>query len=234
MNRWSFLQKNIPMYLDNPYIDEIVICDETGDDAQKIREAEFNCEKIKLHVNETRLGAFRNKEKVVRLAENKWICLMDSDNFAPLLYFQWWESYILNRDLQITDIFCPVGAFPQSNYPGHNFSDISGQIITRSNVSNMYNSFSFMGGVINIGNYIFNRDFYMSSVGYKDLVDEVLCLDVFLKNYLMLANNGNMHIVPNMQYHHIVHDQSFYVETTRHIRLDSIENRLKTLLHELK
>jgi hypothetical protein len=30
MNRWSFLEKNIAEYLKNPYIDDIVICDENA------------------------------------------------------------------------------------------------------------------------------------------------------------------------------------------------------------
>ena len=60
MDRWDFLKINLPQYLANPYISEIIISDENGRDAEKIR-ATFNDPKIRVSVNETRLGPFLNK-----------------------------------------------------------------------------------------------------------------------------------------------------------------------------
>jgi hypothetical protein len=45
-NRWNFLKVNIPKYLENPYINEIVICDENGEDAKMIQETFKDNEKI--------------------------------------------------------------------------------------------------------------------------------------------------------------------------------------------
>jgi hypothetical protein len=45
------LKNNLPLYLENPYINEIIICDETGEDVEKITET-FTDPKIKLYVNE--------------------------------------------------------------------------------------------------------------------------------------------------------------------------------------
>jgi FkbM family methyltransferase len=56
MDRWSFLQKYIPLYLENPFIDEIVICDENGNDAKLIGE-HINNPRVKVHVN-TEIGPF--------------------------------------------------------------------------------------------------------------------------------------------------------------------------------
>ena len=37
MNRYDkFLSQTLPRYLDNPHIDEIIICDETGEDAEDL------------------------------------------------------------------------------------------------------------------------------------------------------------------------------------------------------
>jgi hypothetical protein len=69
MNRWGFLKNNIPKYLENPYINEIVICDETGEDAALIL-THFINPKIKVFTNEQRLGGYLNKNKVVSLATN--------------------------------------------------------------------------------------------------------------------------------------------------------------------
>ena len=38
--------------------------------------------------NESRLGPFRNKFKSIKLANSKWIALIDSDNFADNDYFR--------------------------------------------------------------------------------------------------------------------------------------------------
>ena len=52
MDRWDFLKVNLPQYLTNPYISEIIISDENGHDAEKIR-ATFNDPKIHISVNDT-------------------------------------------------------------------------------------------------------------------------------------------------------------------------------------
>jgi hypothetical protein len=38
IDRWDFLSVNLPKYLANPYINEIIITDENGNDAKKIKE----------------------------------------------------------------------------------------------------------------------------------------------------------------------------------------------------
>jgi hypothetical protein len=60
-----------------------VITDENGNDARKIQE-NFSDSKIRLYTNENQLGAFQNKYRAVSLASKDMVCLMDSDNFAPL------------------------------------------------------------------------------------------------------------------------------------------------------
>ena len=82
MRRWDFLKINLPKYLKNNYIYEIIITDETGEDFQKVNEFFKNEEKIKIFKNEKRLGPFLNKLECMKKATLEWICLMDSDNFA--------------------------------------------------------------------------------------------------------------------------------------------------------
>jgi glycosyltransferase involved in cell wall biosynthesis len=87
MNRWNFLKESIPKYLDNKYIKEIVIVDETGEDYAHLLDFYKNEPKIRAFKNETRLGPFLNKLECMKKASYEWICLMDSDNFADLDYF---------------------------------------------------------------------------------------------------------------------------------------------------
>jgi hypothetical protein len=63
------LQENLPKYFENPLFSEIIICDETGEDAEKIAE-NFSDDRLKVFVNEKRLGGFRNKATTVSKASS--------------------------------------------------------------------------------------------------------------------------------------------------------------------
>ena len=60
MDRYdSFLIANLPKYLSNKRINEIVISDENGNDVKKIQKDFPNSNKLKLFVNTERLGHFK-------------------------------------------------------------------------------------------------------------------------------------------------------------------------------
>ena len=117
MDRYdTFLKKNLPKYLTNDLISEIIITDENGNDVKKILEAFPNNDKLALHVNDTRLGPFKNKHKACSLAKNEWIVLMDSDNFADVDYFITGKNYIDNNELSKNTILAPSFAKPNFDY----------------------------------------------------------------------------------------------------------------------
>ena len=101
MNRFDkFLVHFLPKYIENTYIDEIIITDENGNDIKKIREMFPNNTKLKLFTNKQLLGPFLNKLEACKKAENEWIVLMDSDNFADIDYFEKGNSFIQKNDSQ--------------------------------------------------------------------------------------------------------------------------------------
>ena len=111
MNRYdSYLHKFLPVYLNIDSIDEIIICDENGNDANKIMQQFPDNKKLKLYTNVQRLGPFYNKIKCCRLAKNDWIALIDSDNFADIDYFEKMEEFINNNKLENKTILSPVYA----------------------------------------------------------------------------------------------------------------------------
>ena len=160
-NRWNFLKVNLPKYLENPYIDEIIICDETGEDAKQIQETYKDNEKIKVYVNEQILGAFLNKRKVVSLAKNEFICLMDSDNFASFSYFEAWNTYIQTHGLQENIVYCPSRTIPQPNHQGFDYR----AFISSYNFEECKRKFPdvIFNCMLNTGNYIFSKKLYMES-----------------------------------------------------------------------
>jgi Glycosyl transferase family 2 len=216
----KFLSKNLPNYLENNYIDEIVISDEDGDDIQKIGQTfkdETGClhPKLKLFSNEKILGAFLNKEKVVSLAKNDWIALIDSDNYAPPQYFEAWEKHIAKVGLDNNMIYMPSGWLNNSC----NFFNRLGQecnssapdplVFTKHNVRNYFDDFMW-----NTGNYIVNKNSYLGAKNnYEYLIPLCYSLDVVYKNAILLENDINFSLVENMMYEHAFHDESYYIKT---------------------
>jgi hypothetical protein len=216
MNRFSFLKDTLPQYLANPYIDEIVISDETGEDIAKIRET-FSDPKLKLFVNSERLGAFLNKEQAVRYATNEWVALIDSDNFAPLSYFETWFRV---ESLNPMTVYAPSRTIPTSNHRGFDNRSLIGISMTKHNVQALLDSNSIVvGNVVNMGNYIFNRAFYLESSdpAYSDLYQTIHGWDARLRTWLLLNKGATYVFLPGLEYSHSVHDGSLYTTTCSEI-----------------
>lgn len=220
MNRWDFLQVNLPKYLENPYISEIMISDETGSDAQKIKET-FKDPKIHVSVNESRLGAFLNKRKAVAMATNPFVCLMDSDNFAPLSYFEAWAKYLNGQQPDDHTIYAPYRTIPQANHAGFDYSALVGSVITPQTYKEIWHRVHISQTMYNTGNYILPKNLLLSTQTDPEL--EALGMtngpaDVMFQNYLMWKNSGmKLAVVPEMDYHHIVHDGSYWITNIHEI-----------------
>jgi glycosyltransferase involved in cell wall biosynthesis len=225
IDRWEFLSVNLPKYLTNPYINEIIITDENGNDATKIRE-HFNDPKIKVYINEKRLGPFFNKRRAISHATNAFICLMDSDNFAPLSYFEAFYNFLEGKTPDEDTLYTPSYTLPTSNHTGFNFTMHNGTIIDKSNYKLEYKKDNI---VFNVGNYISSKSIHEKLI----LNDEELeaannswAVDVLYNNYLLLTKvNAKIITVPNMAYSHIVHDGSMYIQTHRKVNLRFYESK---------
>jgi len=209
----KFLKKNIELYLKNPYIDEIIISDETGEDIEIIKEQYKEEAKLKLFKNENILGAFLNKKKSVSFANNEWICLIDSDNYAPISYFESWLEYIKINGIDNKYVYLPIGSIPQSNHPGFNYEMFNNIKINKRNICSLEIN-GITECLLNTGNYIVNKNNYLETANnfLNELHTECYALDVLFKNALLLLNDSTLVIVPNMKYHHIVHDGSYFIE----------------------
>jgi hypothetical protein len=221
MERYDeFLSTYLPKYIENILIDEIIITDENGNDIEKIRN-NFSNEKLILIKNDTLLGPFLNKIKACSYAKNEWILLMDSDNFPDDNYLDIAKEYIENIiGNQKNIILAPSKAKPNFNY-----SHLSGMIFKKN--SFLYNkkyeneiitpnhagSYTLM----NTGNYIINK--YL--INNLDLTNELenikyssSCDVIYFNTLLFEQLDLNLHVVPNLEYIHVVHNGSIYLQTS--------------------
>jgi hypothetical protein len=229
-NRYdSFLVKYLPRYvnfLKNGVIDEIVISDEDGVDYNKIYDIykslidDENSNFI-LSKNDHVLGVFANKLKVCTLAKHKYIALIDSDNFADESYFKAGKKFIEGNILSDHTILMPARAF--SNNERHlnlNFNNYCNVKYTRENAA-----FNISDGknyclMLNTGNYILSSSICKLIKHDENILSKISSCDVIF--YLLLAlqqiDDLEYHVVPNMNYLHMIHNDSEYLKT--HVNCD--------------
>jgi hypothetical protein len=208
----TFLGKSLEeynKYLDEGLINEIVISDETGEDYDKIIAKWGN--KFRVFKNETRLGVFKNKIRVVNEAANNIVILMDSDNFAPREYMVSILDYISNKKLSENFILSP--ALAKTNYKdGFDYRGFNNKIVTRANIKE-YVAQPIFQILLNTGNYVFNKGL-MANIKYDETVMKIIsACDVIYFNLLAFQQHPDieLHIVPDLYYEHRVHPQSTYL-----------------------
>ena len=220
INRWNkFLKDSIPKYLENPYINEIVICDENGNDVIDIMTAYPDHPKLILHINDSRLGAHLNKNKVVSLAKNDWIALIDSDNFAPTNeYFGAWAEFIGDGIPDPNFVYCPGKSIVAEGYHDLNFTTYSGFALNKHNWKQVHHNPVF-DVLTNNGNFIVNKQSYLASTDsyYKEIMEMNNAWECKLKTALMLDYGLNFIIVGKMQWYHARHPDSLYMETLKEL-----------------
>lgn len=215
MDRYDkFLSINLPKYMNNPFIDEIIISDENGNDIKKIKNKIRNLDKFKFNINNKKLGAFYNKIKCCQLAKNDWIALIDSDNFADIDYFIVANNFLNNNnDIKLNTILAPSFAKPRFD-----FRHFSGMCFKKGNFKNIPNCKEKSDIVMNTGNYILNK-YLINKLKIEEKNEKITKtpVDVLLFNTILFEQfDLEMYIVPNLYYNHIVHNGSFYINEHKH------------------
>ena len=202
MNRYdTYLREYIPKYLKNKYIKEIVICDENGEDFEKIKKEFGNENKIKLFRNENRLGGFRNKLKVMSLCSSEYIALIDSDNFVDEDYFEEAIKFGVNK----SSVLLPCKSEGRTSMAYLSYFNY----IDKDNWIPLMKSHNVFPK-LNDGNGIYPKAF--SDVLEKLLIDlEPHAADAFVINQLAMSMNFKLYFVPDMFYLHPTSDDSYWL-----------------------
>jgi len=211
MNRFDFfLNKNIDNYLQNPYINEIIITDENGSDYDKLINKYKTNEKIRIFKNDIQLGPFLNKLKCCKLAKNEWIVLIDSDNYADKKYFETVNKYIQENKLGKETILSPGFAKPAFNY-----TKISPNIINKTSIKKV-NDKQLLQVLMNTGNYVIHK-YLIDNIKIDKEIEHIkkssACDVIFFNTLLFEQFNLEFHMIPSLEYEHVVHNGSVYINT---------------------
>lgn len=235
----GFLKNNLIHYINNNLVDEIIITDENGNDVDKIKKYFPNISKLVLIKNEKKLGPFLNKLKACKIAKNEWIVLIDSDNFADINYFEIAKKYIEDIVKENKNIILA----PSKAMPNFDYSHLSGFIYNKNTFKdNLINENKFIKQhnspsttLMNTGNYVINK--YL--INNLDITNEInnielssSCDVIYFNTLLFEQLDLNLHVVNNLEYNHVVHNGSIYIQTSYQYRnfADIIHKRYNNLI----
>lgn len=217
MRRWNgFLEKSLPMFLENTNVTHVLVCDETGEDVKAIQKSFYaNHPKLRLHVNDNRLGMYANKRKCVELSPTEWVAVLDSDNIFPDVYFEAlfdiWRDEGANQKTvyaasEIIRVFLKTGESEERT------SHFSGMRIQKKNWNQVLGmkDWNFL---LNDGNWVGHRSILETWPPMPE--EKIRATDSIriIKN--MVEKGWTYYIVPGMRYIHTVHDDSEWIKTDR-------------------
>lgn len=228
MDRYDkFLSSNLPKYIRNPLIDEIIISDENGNDVRKITEKIKDLSKFKFHINDKQKGVFFNKIQACKLAKNEWIALIDSDNFADENYFKTAYNFIEGIDVSKKNVVLA----PSYAKPNFDYRHFSGRCLKKSS-----KILEKAETLLNTMNYVLNKslidNLYLSEEDKSLFKNINMPSDSIFMNILFFEQQDmEMYVVENMHYDHVVHENSnFLLEEDRNKEyIDKIRERYHAL-----
>jgi hypothetical protein len=195
--------------------------------------------KLILIKNQMHLGPFLNKISACSAAKNEWIVLMDSDNFADKNYFVTSKNYIEQLIGEQKNIILA----PNKANPNFDYSHLSGFIYKKGNFHNNNNNENIIkqrhnthsSTLMNTGNYVINKYLInnLNLQNEKINIHKSSACDVIYFNTLLFEQlDLNMHIVPGLEYNHVVHNGSIYTQTSNNFRdfNNSVYNRYNNLV----
>jgi GT2 family glycosyltransferase len=215
MNRWTtFLKKQFPIYVDHPKIASIVVCDETGHDLESICQDGYDTNpKVRLFQNETRLGIYGNKRQCLLSSSTEFVALLDSDNFFdPEFFTEALRCIERDGDASKKTVYCAGKNIRhlESGETEERIRHFNGMKITRDNWNTILKTpgWNFL---LNNGNCIWPRDVVRH---FPELSDsEIAAADSILAAKLAVEAGYTLSIEPTLQYKHMVHSDSGWIQT---------------------
>lgn len=205
-NRDNMVIESFVDIINHNLVDEIIILDDFSNEkifiSLKEKIINLNNPKIKLHRNEKNLKAFLNKLEVVKLSQNDWVILLDSDNKLTTSYLN-----SIPQELDINTFYLPNRGICDS--PNLDYREYNNVEIDKVNYKKLVTSNnSKLDCLFNTGNYVFNKNIYLKSVEDELSLLDPIALDPFYQIFLGFKHNQNfkLKIIEGMEYYHRLHN----------------------------
>ena len=198
--RYEMTLKSFASVMDDERIEEIIISDDASDIDlyYTLKAAVSNMPKVKIFRNKENQDCYKNKCIAASLCKSEFITIFDSDNQLNKEYL----DAIYNEEWDEKTIFAPSFARPTFDYRA-----FSGLTITKENVNEYFDKPMF-STMLNTMNFFINRKQYLDI--WDGEVNPVTADSIYF-NYCWLAAGNKIKVVEGMEYEHLVHSGSHYV-----------------------
>lgn len=200
---WERVDMTIESFLDvmsDNRVNDICIVDDASS-LEVFNELKSICDflpKVSLYRNLSNQQCYQNKMISASYAKSDFIILLDSDNVIGVDYL----DAIFEQDWDEKTILAPVFARPTFDYRA-----FSGLLIDKENVEQYIDKPMFQTA-LNTMNYFINKEEYLHT--FDPNFNPVTADSIYI-NYLWLKNGGKIKFVKGMEYNHLVHSQSHYI-----------------------
>jgi glycosyltransferase involved in cell wall biosynthesis len=215
MDRWDkFLKKQLPIYLDHPLIDCVLISDENGNDIDKICQEGYDKNpKLRLYQNEFILGVYGNKRQCLLNAPTQYVAVLDSDNwFEPSYFDSLMECIKRDGDLAEKTIYTAgenERLFIDTGVKENRIKHFSGKRINKENWNTILKIVGW-NFLLNDGNAVWPKSFVQHM---PDLPEErVVGTDSLLAMRYAIQAGYTMSVEHSLHYIHTVHDGSHWTQ----------------------
>jgi len=223
MDRWdNFLKKQLPIYLDHPLIDCVLISDENGNDIEKICEEGYDKNpKLRLYQNEFVLGVYGNKRQCLLNAPTQFVAVLDSDNwFEPSYFDNLMKCIKRDGDNAKKTVYCAgenERLFIDTGIKENRIKHFSGMRINKENWNEVLRIVGW-NFLLNDGNAVWPKSFVQHM---PDLPEErVVGTDSILAMRYAIEAGYTLSVEHSLHYIHTVHNGSHWTLNT------SISSRL--------
>jgi glycosyltransferase involved in cell wall biosynthesis len=202
--------------IDDDFVSEIIVNDDQSSEEEwnnlNTIVSELNNPKIKLYRNPINLGGFKNKYKTVKKATTEWVYLLDSDNYP--------NNDSLNLIKNIQDADNNICYCPETLVMFRNTEDIVRQVDykysydkigcreSKEAINSRLPEFPMF---LNTGNYVVNRDNYLSRMYDAYCNQETSAADCIAFQYNWMVNGGYSKIIPGFKYFHRLRNDSYWM-----------------------
>ena len=185
-------------------VEAIIIVDDASDEHiyNKLKEECDKLSKVKLYRNLINRDCYANKYVSISLSPTDYCIILDSDNQIDTSYL----DKIFEQEWAEDIILAPDWAKPTFNYT--EYSDL---IISKDNLKEYIDKPMFET-CLNCMNYFVNKDAYCD---VWDATTDPVTSDSLFQNYNWLMSGKYIHIVHELRYNHLVHNQSHYINNVQ-------------------
>ena len=212
MRRWSFLKDSLPLMLERPEVGEVIVCDETGEDAQQIQ-THLRNSKLRVVCNTQRLGIYHNKRKALSLATYPLVAVLDSDN---VFLDSWFD--VLSDAVKEKGYGCMYGSpmfksiHTESGKVWQPCKQFANLLLHKANWNALFQQ-QYWNHLLNDGNWVVPKECIqcLPEVVPPGYVEGATYCDALYMLRCFIVGGYKIWYVPDLEYNHLVHAESSWL-----------------------